>query len=123
MKPLLPSEIQVWYLLPVIRKELARVLVKEEGLSQKDTARLLGVTAAAISQYFKEKRGNDISLDKKMIKEIRLHAKRLKEETENANETLIKLLNHKLIYRMVCDYHKDNDPSIKKNCKLCSQVI
>lgn len=120
---MLPSEIQVWYLLPVIRKELATVLVKEEGLSQKEAAKLLGVTEAAISQYFKDKRAKEVKLTERMLTEIRSSAKQLLAQKTDANETLIKLLNHKLIYQLVCEYHKEQDPTIKKNCKLCSQVM
>ena len=99
---MLPSEIQVWYLLPVIRKELATVLVKEDGLAQKEAAKLIGVTESAISQYFKDKRGGDVELTEKMMVEIRNSAKQLVAHKTNANEALIKLLNHKLIYQLVC---------------------
>ncbi len=62
MKPLKhPQEIEVWYILPAIRKELVRVL-RSRGKSGKEIASLLGLTPAAVSQYGKEKRGKGIEL-------------------------------------------------------------
>jgi predicted transcriptional regulator len=55
-----PQEIEVWYVLPAVRKELALVL-KKKGKSQKEIAQLLGVTEAAVSQY-KSKRAKDVEL-------------------------------------------------------------
>ena len=49
-------EIIVQYVLPVIRAEMA-VRMKEEGISQAQIARILGVTPAAVNQYVKSKRG------------------------------------------------------------------
>lgn len=60
VKDKIPCEIITWYVLPVIRKELAVLLVKNHRMSQKEAASLLGVTDAAISQYLSKKRGNAI---------------------------------------------------------------
>ncbi len=49
-------EIIVQYVLPVIRAEMA-VRMKDEGISQAQIARILGVTPAAVNQYVKSKRG------------------------------------------------------------------
>jgi hypothetical protein len=46
----MPQEIEVWYIIPAIRKELAKRLVQHHEVAQKDVAELLGVTEAAISQ-------------------------------------------------------------------------
>ncbi len=51
-----PQEIEVRYVLPVLRRELAKQMIKL-GLSQKEAAKKLGITEAAVSQYFKKKRG------------------------------------------------------------------
>jgi uncharacterized protein len=49
-------EIIVQYVLPVIRAEMA-LRMQEEGISQAQIARILGVTPAAVNQYVKSKRG------------------------------------------------------------------
>ncbi len=54
----IPCEIVVWYVLPMIRRELSRELVQAHGMTQAEVARMFGVTDAAISQYLKKKRGS-----------------------------------------------------------------
>ncbi len=54
----IPCEIVVWYVLPTIRREVARELVKTHGILQSEVAKKFGVTDAAISQYLKKKRGD-----------------------------------------------------------------
>jgi len=44
-------------LLPPMRAEMVSRLVQKQGLSQSDTAKRLGVTRAAVSQYMSKKRG------------------------------------------------------------------
>ena len=55
----IPCELVVWYLLPTIRKEVAKELVTAHGYTQADVARTFGVTDAAVSQYLKNKRGDN----------------------------------------------------------------
>ena len=49
----IPCELIVWYILPSIRRELAKELVHNHKLTQAEVARRFGVTDAAISQYLK----------------------------------------------------------------------
>ncbi|KYK30735.1 MAG: hypothetical protein AYK23_04390 [Candidatus Proteinoplasmatales archaeon SG8-5] len=64
-----PCEVFVWYLLPGIRQELAKSMVKEYKLSQVQVAEKLGVTEAAVSQYLSGKRG-EITLTTELKAEI-----------------------------------------------------
>jgi predicted transcriptional regulator len=66
----LPQEIEVWYIIPAIRREFAKVLVKK-GLKQREVARILGVTDAAVSQYFSSKRGSEVRFNQRIKKEIK----------------------------------------------------
>ena len=59
----IPCEIVVWYVLPMIRRELANELVYGHNKSQAEVARRFGVTDAAISQYLKKKRGDNFTLE------------------------------------------------------------
>ena len=54
-----PQEIEVWHIIPAIRKELV-VALKEKGNSQKKIADLLNLSEAAVSQYLKLKRAREI---------------------------------------------------------------
>lgn len=67
----------VWYTLPIIRKELARSLIKDYGLSQRKAAEKLGITESAVSQYLSKKRGNFKALNPTIRKEIKESAKRI----------------------------------------------
>ena len=53
----IPCEIIVWYVLPIVRREVANELVSVHHMTQAEVARKFGVTDAAISQYLKKKRG------------------------------------------------------------------
>jgi|WetSurMetagenome_2_1015567.scaffolds.fasta_scaffold1100895_2 uncharacterized protein len=59
----LPCEQALWYVLPQIRADIARELVKG-GMSQKEAAEKLGITPAAVSQYLSKKRAGKIKLPK-----------------------------------------------------------
>jgi predicted transcriptional regulator len=55
MKP--PCERVTMQILPAVRASLAQVLVERHGMTRAGVARRLGVTQAAVTQYFKETRG------------------------------------------------------------------
>lgn len=71
-----PCETIVWYLLPVMRAEIAKALLNE-NLSQNDVAKKLGISRAAVCQYIKNKRGVEKSLDEESKKEIKRFAKQI----------------------------------------------
>jgi predicted transcriptional regulator len=52
-----PCEKIVWNLLPAIRRELAISLIKQQKLSQREVAKKLGLSEAAVSRYINGKRG------------------------------------------------------------------
>ena len=56
MKNQVPCETIVWHILPAIRRELAKIMVEKRGLTQKEAAKRLGLTEAAVSRYFSGKR-------------------------------------------------------------------
>jgi predicted transcriptional regulator len=88
----LPQEIEVWYIIPAIRRELAKVLVKK-GLKQKDIAKILGTTEAAISQYLHKKRAQEIKFPKEMKKQFELAAKIIIKDNKVVVSEILKLLN------------------------------
>ena len=70
-------EYMMWNGLPVIRKEIAESMIKDFGLSQKETAEKLGITPAAVCQYISRKRGRiDIS-DELILDQVKLSAKNI----------------------------------------------
>lgn len=66
---ILPQELEVYYVIPAIRRELARAL-KKQGLSQKRISLIFGVTEACVSNYFKSKRGREVDFNPKILRLI-----------------------------------------------------
>jgi uncharacterized protein len=60
-----PCELVVWKILPAIKAQIARNL-KEKGMRQKDIAKALDSTEAAISQYLSGKRAADFKISDEM---------------------------------------------------------
>ena len=77
-----PCEYMIWDGLPAIRKEIAESMVKHFGLSQRETAKKLGVTPSAICQYISNKRGSITTFDETIVKEITISAKRIIENED-----------------------------------------
>ena len=51
-----PLELEYWFILPALRRAVAQTL-KNNGLKQKEVAKILGITEAGVSQYLKGSRG------------------------------------------------------------------
>jgi len=66
-----PCENAIWETLPIIRKEIACCMCHDFGLNQKEAAKKLNVTPAAISQYKCNKRADKNIKDPMILNEIR----------------------------------------------------
>ena len=66
MKP--PCEMVVWYVIPAIRSELAKDLLKL-GMKQKTISELMDITQPAVSQYLTDKRGSGIEFNDDVYKD------------------------------------------------------
>jgi len=80
----IPCENAIWYVLPRIRADLARELVKK-GMSQNKIAERLGITPAAISQYLHKKRGGRIEITTGYKRNIVKAAKEIR-KTKDSNK-------------------------------------
>ncbi len=102
-----PCEYMMWNGLPVIRRELAECMISNYELSQKETAKKLGVTPAAICQYVSGKRGKIRIIDKKILKEIDISAKVIIENgpANVVQETcrICKIMRKSGIFSFYCD--------------------
>jgi len=73
-----PCEYIVWYGLPIIRKGIAKSMINDYGLNQKETAEKLGLTPSAISFYLSGKRGGKVDTnDEELCKEMSRSAKKI----------------------------------------------
>ena len=115
----MPQEIEVWYLLPALRKEITRILSSEYELNQKEISQILGITESAVSQYKKSKRGNELHFSEKDLKEIRKGVSKIINDHADCNGILYKLCVLLRVNSSLCDFHRKCDSSIDKNCDLC----
>lgn len=76
MKLRMPQEIEVWYLLPAIRREFAKTMVKK-GVKQREISKKMGITEAAVSQYINSKRAKNVRFPKNTKKEIEKSAEKV----------------------------------------------
>lgn len=73
---ILPQELEVWYVIPAIRKELA-ISLAGMGLKHSSIACMFGVTEACISNYFKSKRAQEVKFSREINLLINESAKKL----------------------------------------------
>lgn len=113
----MPQELEVWYIIPAIRREFAKAMVKQ-GLTQKEVAKKLGVTEAAVSQYIKSKRGKEITLTKKVKDSIEESARKVvnnKSSLLNELNKITTLIKKELILCKICHKHL----VVEDTCKVC----
>ena len=89
-----PCELMHWYGFPVIRKELVKVMIDDFGLNQNEAAEKMGITPAAVCYYLSGKRGRISIIDKEIIYEINISAKKILQQGNNlVPEEICRLCN------------------------------
>lgn len=116
---IMPQEVEVWYLLPAIRKELTMILSKKHHLKQKEISTILGISEAAVSQYQNAKRGQEMSFTQNEKKEIEKSAQKIAEDKIQANNIILNLCTTLKGSQSFCKLHMKKDSSIPKNCDIC----
>jgi predicted transcriptional regulator len=133
---LLPQEVEVWYVLPAIRKEFTTIM-RNQGFKQKDIAKVLGVTEAAISQYKNSKRACLVELSPSIKQEIANISLQIKQECkldvdgnsaveckyyEGIYSDFQKLLRIARQEKLICSLHKSLTV-MNEDCTICSQNV
>ena len=119
---LLPQEIEVWYIIPAVRKELSRLLTQQYEMSYERAGKILGVSKAAVSQYLSNKRANKIKLSVEVKKEIRKSAEIIAKDQKNVlgeMQRILRYIKDKKCLCTVCKkYNRDilNYCGCKSNC-------
>jgi predicted transcriptional regulator len=144
---MMPQEVEVWYVLPALRRELAKVMKtkvvtrigedgkkKEHKITQKEIAKMLGVTEPAITQYLlkkkgKRSRGDQVVIPDKFQSELNKSADSMIDQFEKRGsnddmfETMTREIN-RLIKVMrddgaMCDIHRQFSAHVKDKCSAC----
>ncbi|MBI2546179.1 transcriptional regulator [Candidatus Woesearchaeota archaeon] len=117
----MPQEIEVWYILPALRRELAKTLVHDKKLSQREVSKLLGLTESAVSQYLKSKRAKEVAFDEPTKKEIQHSAAAIvaaKNKTAAVVEEMQRLGSLASVKNLLCTLHKSMNPELH-DCDVC----
>ena len=112
----LPQEIEVWYIIPSIRKELAKLLTEKYKLTFDKVGEILGVSKAAISQYINKKRANILRFPASIRKEIEKSAKIINENNNLALKEIIRILNLMKKSKCECGICRKYNKGIFKVC-------
>ena len=111
-----PQEIEVWYILPAIRRELV-IALKNKGYTQKKIAEFLNVTESAISQYTKEKRAKKIQLNEKVKKFIQKTAEKIS-DSKTAYQQIHKVSEFIRDSKALCEIHMQVEGNLE-GCDVC----
>lgn len=112
-----PQEIEVWYAIPAIRREIAKEM-KKKGLEQKEIAKLLGITEAAVSYYFGNKRGGEIKFSTKLRKEVEKSVDNILKNNNLIFKEVQRILNLPEIREQLCNIHH-KCKGVCNDCSLC----
>ncbi len=112
-----PQEVEVWYVIPAIRKGLVEEL-KKLGVKETDISRILHITKASVSHYLKNSRANE---DLRGIKKEIKRGARLILSGECPTKIIQKLTIISMQKGVTCRIHKRID-GIKNNCQLCGEL-
>ena len=126
---LIPCEVAIKCVLPVIRAMLTKELIATHNLKQIEVADLLGISQPAVSLYGKKIRGQAINLDKE------------EDIVSSINNIAISLvkgeISHRDFVRQICEVcrivrgrglmcilHKNFDPTFDtETCNFCSDAL
>ncbi len=114
----LPQEIEVWYLIPAIRKELARILTKKYKLTFEKTGGILGISKAAVSQYLNKKRADKINLPTRIKREIVKSAARIVKNNNIAVREIMGILALTKKCGCECSVCRKYNRGVIKQCGL-----
>ncbi|MFX1264996.1 MAG: transcriptional regulator [Promethearchaeota archaeon] len=137
-KWLMPQEVEVWYVLPAIRRELSKFMKFKRGLAQKSIARMLGVTEPAVTQYMlskkdkpKRSRGDQVDIPEEFEPEIEASADAIIDAwtsggpTDRAFETTTREINRLIgVMRnagLLCEIHREHCQGVHQDCDACEK--
>ncbi|MBI5226744.1 hypothetical protein HY994_05960 [Candidatus Micrarchaeota archaeon] len=116
---MLPQEIEVWYVLPALRCQMAKSFL-EQGLSQKQTARTLGITEAAVSQYVHSKRAQNVEFSDAFKAKIKAACSGVSLGKQTAYDAVQYLVRDFKESKQLCDLHHSLE-GVPLDCDSCME--
>ena len=118
MQGQMPQEIEVWYIIPALRREIAKSMVDDFKLTQKQVSELLGITEAAVSQYRSSKRAKEIVFSNTVKDEVKKSAKKIIENKKLLVQEMMGLCNLIDVKQVMCNLHRKQNIKLTK-CGVC----
>ena len=121
MQDTMPQEIEVRYILPAIRRELANIFIEEYGFSQKDAAAILGLTDSAVSQYRHSKRAKEVIFSAGVTEEVKKSAEKIIADRGNKQRLIAEMYrisNLTTVRQILCDLHRAQSKDLGQ-CNIC----
>ena len=119
MQNQMPQEIEVWYIIPAIRRELAKSMIDDYKLTQKQVSEHIGITEAAVSQYLISKRAKEVVFTNAVLEEIKISAKNIIEDKILLVPEMLRLCKLTAVKQVMCDIHKKQDVELPEGCEIC----
>ena len=113
----LPQEIEVWYIIPAIRRELSKCLIKDYGVTYEKVGNMLGISKAAVSQYLKNKRAARIRLHLKVHDEVCKSCSKLENGKSDAVKEISKILKFIREKELHCEVCGDFVDGVHQDCE------
>ena len=115
----MPQEIEVWYILPAIRRELVKSMLNDMKLSQKQVAKIMNLTEPAVSQYLHSKRAKEVVFTKAVLQEIKSSAEKIVKNSDLLIPEMVKLSRLTEVKHVMCDIHKKQAYNLQDSCNIC----
>ena len=87
----LPCEFIAKYVIPSLRREIVRILSEEYEMSNREIAKKLDLTDAAVSQYLSNKRGTTFELNADIQNMVKESTERIAKGKSTVNEEICKI--------------------------------
>lgn len=112
------QELELYYIVPALRREFA-IEMKKRGIKAVEIAKHLGLTKAAVSQYFSKMRAKEFAFDKESKKEIKESVDSIIKGKNSFSEIqrVVQVLRNN---SSICKFHKKKE-HVKGGCDICFQ--
>lgn len=123
MKTFTPQEIEVWYVMPAIRRALVKEMAHQK-MRQNAIAFAVGLTESAVSQYLSAKRGSDLEFPIEIKAAIKKSAKIIveKNDPQAASREIQRITQQIYESHAICKMHVAHDKSVPKSCDICFET-
>jgi len=113
----LPQEIEVWYVIPAIRRELASCLIRNHGITYEKVGEMMGLTKAAISQYLSKKRAAKIKLHENALNEVCKSCMLIVAKKKHTSQEIMRVLKFIRDKNLPCEVCDKSTQGILDDCK------